>query len=72
MNLLEKYFNSDRKVSYSQSGEDVIVDFIFQILKIQKPSYLDVGAHHPSYLSNTYLFYQKGCQGVCIEPDPVL
>jgi FkbM family methyltransferase len=36
------------------------------------PSYLDVGAHHPVFLSNTYLFYEKGCSGVCVEPDPTL
>ncbi len=24
------------------------------------------------HLSNTYFFYQKGCRGVCVEPDPVL
>ncbi|MFM6072008.1 MAG: FkbM family methyltransferase, partial [Dolichospermum sp.] len=23
-------------------------------------------------MSNTYSFYRKGCQGVCVEPDPVL
>ena len=33
---------------------------------------MDVGAHHPSYLSNTYLFYSRGDIGVCIEPDPEL
>jgi FkbM family methyltransferase len=42
------------------------------LLHISHPRYLDVGAHHPSQLSNTYLFYENGCRGVCIEPDPVL
>lgn len=60
------------KNSFSQSGEDVIIDFIFYQLGIRKPSYLDIGAHHPSYLSNTYYFYQKGSSGLCIEPDPTL
>lgn len=60
------------KKSYSQSGEDIIVDFIFQMLKITDISYLDIGAHHPYYLSNTALFYEKGCRGINIEPDPVL
>jgi hypothetical protein len=40
--------------SFSQSGEDLIVKFIFDILKIKKPTYIDIGAHHSSYLSNTY------------------
>jgi len=60
------------KRSYSQCGEDLIVEFILDALKISKPSYLDIGAHHPTFLSNTYLFYRKGGHGVCIEPDPVL
>lgn len=60
------------KISYAACGEDIIVDYIFQGLKIPNPSYLDVGAHHPTYLSNTYLFYRKGCRGVCVEPDPTL
>lgn len=58
--------------SYSQCGEDLIINFIFNNLKIIKPSYLDVGAHHPIFLSNTYFFYRKGCSGVCVEPDPTL
>jgi FkbM family methyltransferase len=60
------------KISYSQSGEDLILQILFSVLKISKISYLDVGAHHPSYLSNTYLFYKNGGSGVCVEPDPSL
>lgn len=58
--------------SYAQCGEDLIVRFIFDALRIPAPSYLDIGAHHPTYLNNTYLFYQAGGQGVNIEPDPSL
>ena len=64
---------SFEKMSYSQSGEDLIIDFIFtNYFKIVKPTYLDIGAHHPIYLSNTYLFYKKGSWGICIEPDETL
>lgn len=58
--------------SYSQCGEDLIVDFIFNSLEISKPTYLDIGAHHPYYLNNTYLFYKRGSRGVNVEPDPDL
>jgi FkbM family methyltransferase len=61
-----------RKTSYSQSGEDLIIDYLFKILKIKKPSYLDIGAFQPVKLSNTYLFYRQGGRGVCVEPDPIL
>ena len=67
-----KWLKKDAKVSYSQSGEDLIVDFIFQALKIDNPTYLDIGAHHPSFINNTFFFYEKGCVGVCVEPDPTL
>lgn len=61
------------KVSYSQCGEDLIVAFLLlETLKIRSPYYLDIGAHHPIHLSNTYLFYRQGCEGVCVEPDPAL
>ncbi len=61
-----------RKASYSQSGEDLIVKFVFDSLGIKKPSYLDIGAHQPYYISNTALLYQNGSRGVNIEPDPNL
>ncbi|MBB4803659.1 FkbM family methyltransferase [Flavobacterium nitrogenifigens] len=64
--------NKFKKFSYSQSGEDLIIKFIFDNLNIQNPSYLDIGAHHPYYLSNTALFYQNGSRGINIEPDPEL
>lgn len=63
----------DGRVSYSQCGEDLILEHILgEYLRIPQPSYLDLGAHHPTYLSNTYRFYRKGSSGVCVEPDPVL
>ena len=61
-----------KKVSYSQSGEDMIIKYIFQALNISKPSYLDVGAHHPYYMNNTAVLSMSGSVGVNIEPDPNL
>lgn len=61
------------RFSYAQCGEDLIIEHILRnYLGIEKPSYLDIGAHHPTHLSNTYLFYQQGGGGVCVEPDPTL
>ncbi len=58
--------------TYSQSGEDVIVNFLFEAHNIPNPSYIDIGANDPFVLSNTALFYEKGCRGINIEPNPVL
>ena len=38
-------------------------------LGLRKVSYLDIGANHPTRLSNTYLFYRRGNKGVLVEPD---
>src|SRR5579871_4279344 len=56
--------------SFSQSGEDRIVGYLFHALQMTKPTYLDIGANHPLSGSNTYFFYHYGSRGVCIEPDP--
>lgn len=59
-------------VSYAQTGEDIIIDFLRQAKKVKKFTYLDIGANHPVKFNNTYKFYEQGFSGVCIEPDPVL
>lgn len=58
--------------SYSQVGEDIIVNYLINSLKITKVSYLDIGVNDPVISNNTYFFYNRGNRGVCIEPDPYL
>lgn len=58
------------KISYAQCGEDLIVAFVLKALGVAQPTYLDVGAHHPMKINNTYAFYERGGCGVCVEPDP--
>ena len=69
---LRRNYSEHIKFSYSQCGEDLILQQLFKVLGVIKVSYLDVGAHHPTYLSNTYLFYKNGGNGICVEPDPSL
>lgn len=54
--------------SFSQEGEDRLLANIFR----GKDSgfYVDVGAHHPYYLSNTHLFYKRGWRGLNIDANP--
>jgi len=63
---------ANQKISYAQSGEDLIVKFIFDSLRIFQPSYIDIGAYHPEIYSNTNLFYQNGSRGINIEANPDL
>ncbi len=73
LNFLKYRLAPTFRRSYSQCGEDLIVSYLLHsVLGIKKPSYLDIGAHHPIHLNNTYLFYRESCQGVCVEPDPTL
>jgi FkbM family methyltransferase len=60
------------KHSYSQCGEDLIVDHILKLIGVAMPTYVDVGAHDPYEMNNTYLFYRRGCSGILVEPNPEL
>ncbi|MEO8068475.1 MAG: glycosyltransferase [Flavobacteriales bacterium] len=62
----------DHQISYAQCGEDLIIAHVFRALGIDRPFFMDIGAHHPKYLNNTYFFYKQGATGVNIEPDPHL
>ena len=53
-------------------GEDLAVKCIFDSLKIDKPSYMDIGANHPWQINNTALFYLNGSRGINIEPNSEL
>ena len=59
-------------ISYSQTGEDLIIDFLIGAKKIKNFTYLDIGANNPVKINNTYKFYEAGYKGVCIEPDPAV
>jgi len=59
--------------SFAQQGEDLILyNLLWHDLKIQAPSYLDIGAGDPVLSNNTYALYLTGSRGVLVEPNPVL
>jgi FkbM family methyltransferase len=61
------------EVSYSQFGEDTIVNnLLLKDLAFKTMSYLDIGANNPQFISNTFLFYEKGFSGVLVEPNSSL
>lgn len=64
-----KILTAKAKVSYSQVGEDIIINYLFNSLNIKNPTYLEIGTNQPVMCNNTYFFYNQGCRGVCIEPD---
>lgn len=60
------------RVSYSQAGEDVIIDVLFSDVGILYPTYLELGTNDPKMGNNTYKFYRKGSAGVLVEAAPSL
>lgn len=62
------------KKSTAQTGEDMIVAHILreQHIPMEQLTYLDLGANHAKFLSNTYYLYQNGVRGVLVEANPAL
>ncbi len=72
--IMKQNEKNEVKLSFSQSGEDNIIKYIFSTLgiDIKNCTYLDLGANHAVHLSNTYSFYTKGARGVLLEANPEL
>lgn len=58
--------------SYSQAGEDRIINLIRKQLKLEEFRYVDIGACNGVHHSNTCLFYRMGFRGVLVEANPLL
>src|SRR6056297_1825951 len=56
------------KRSFSQSGEDMILNNLFA--NIKKGVYIDLGANDPYFQSNTQYFYELGWKGINIDANP--
>lgn len=68
MNILKKiYYTKYRKISYSISSVDLIINRIFS--KIRKGVYIDLGCNHPIKYNNTYLLHERGWTGINIDSD---
>ena len=67
-NFKKQLFDGYARKSYSQEGEDRILQRIFEHKKTG--FYVDVGAHHPLRFSNTHIFYARGWRGINIDAMP--
>lgn len=70
--LKARYAPRGARICFAQYGEDRVM---FEILKKKHTgpfNYIDIGAHHPYFGNNTYLFYREGGSGVVIEPNRAL
>ena len=71
-NKLKNYYHhSFSMCSYSQEGEDLILNRLFEGGQEKSTGfYIDIGAHHPFRFSNTYFFYRKGWSGINMDATP--
>jgi FkbM family methyltransferase len=69
---LRPYLSSDmRHISYSQDGEDLMIASLLNVNRHSHAGFfVDVGAHHPHSLSNTFFFYRLGWRGINIDAMP--
>jgi FkbM family methyltransferase len=68
--VLRKDEYPDVRFHWSQCAEDVVIESILGTHS--KGFYVDVGAHHPTSLSNTMALYKLGWSGINIDPNPTL
>ncbi len=54
--------------AFSQYGEDIVIRKLFS--NKRNGFYVDIGAHHPRMLSNTYMFYKRGWRGINVDAQP--
>ncbi len=57
------------KKTYSMLGEDLYTLKYFK--NLDKGFYVDVGAYHPFFWSNTQLLFQKNWEGINIDINPI-
>lgn len=60
------------KYSFAFTGEDRIIETLLKTKITYNGFYVDVGANHPKFLSNTYSLYRKGWRGICIDANKEL
>jgi hypothetical protein len=66
--LIKNNFYFYYKKSYSQEGEDMILNRFLE--STNSGFYVDLGAHHPKRFSNTFFFYKKGWSGINVDAKP--
>jgi len=68
INEVTHRFMKDKKIFYSQEGEDIILERLFERQK--SGFYIDIGSHHPVRFSNTFKFYERGWTGINVDATP--
>jgi len=67
--IIKTLFSGKTKVHFGQYGEDIIIHKFFHRKKTDGV-YVDIGAFHPFYLSNTAYLWLKGWSGINVDANP--
>jgi hypothetical protein len=55
--------------SFAPQGEDLAIQPMLKLAGIDRPTYIDVGAHDPVANNDTFLFSATGSRGVVVAPN---
>lgn len=67
--IWDYYLSNLVKSSYSQYGEDLIINNFFDGKDLNNGNYLDIGCYHPTGISNTHALHLKGWKGLVVDID---
>ena len=70
--LLRLFLGRSLRYSFAFTGEDRIIESILKPTFQYQGYYVEVGANHPKFLSNSYGLYRRGWRGVCIDANEAL
>jgi len=70
--ILRVFLGRSVKYSYAYTGEDRIIESLLNKVITYNGFFVEVGANHPVFISNTYSLYRKGWRGVCIDANEKL
>lgn len=62
-------FGRSARISYAFSGEDRLIESILKPKITKAGFYVEVGCNHPTFISNSFLFYRRGWKGICIDAN---
>lgn len=66
--LLRAFLSGKAKGHFGQYGEDIIIHKLFTRKKTNG-IYIDIGAYHPFYFSNTAYLWAKGWHGINVDAN---
>jgi FkbM family methyltransferase len=55
--------------TYGHTGEDRLLKELLNPPIFKRGFYIELGANHPTFISNTFAFYRRGWRGICVDAN---